>query len=642
MFDLFRSRDKAVRILLGALLVVVGLSMLTYLIPSYGSGGSANDIVVAEVGKEKITLPEVQRMVQNTMRGRQMPPEILPSYTQQMIDNVINERALVYQAQQLGFDVTDEQVGNAIKTYVPNLFQDGKFLGKEAYAALLAQQNLTIPEFEAEVRRQEMINWMRRVAVEGTIVTPQEIEQEYKKRFEKIKVEYVKLTPDKYKAESQPSAEDMQRYFELNQPKYQTPERRNLVVLIADQAKIEQSVNIADADLQRLYTQNLNQFRTPETVKVRHILLKTQGKPAGDEPKIKAQAEDLLKQVKGGANFAELVKKHSEDPGSVNTGGEYSVQKNGQMVPEFENAAFTLKPGESQVIKTTYGYHVIQVVQHDQPRVKPFEEVKTQLASEAKKQRVSELMQQISDRAQSLLQKDPAHPEKAAAELNMQLVRVENFETGKPIPEVGVSQDFDQSVTGLKKGEVSPAVALQGNKLALAVVQDVLPPRPSTFAEVQNSVRDTMVAQRSAGAVSKHAQELLDKAKSMGGDLAKAAKSMGLDVKTSDEVTRNGAVEGLGSASYLQQGFGMPDGSVFGPVATPDSTVVAKVIGHSQADMSKMAAERVKIRDEIKTRKARDREGLFEAGLRDTLIKQGKIKIHQEVINRLIAQYRGA
>src|SRR6476646_1378206 len=216
MFDLFRSRDKAVRILLGALLVVVGFSMLTYLVPSYNNGASANDVVIAEVGKEAITLPEIQRLIQNTMRGRQLPPEILPTYVPQMVDNMINERALAYEAERLGFEVTDAQIAEAIRQYVPNLFQDGKFLGKDTYAALLGQQNLTIAEFETDMRRQMLITRLRAVALEGTVVTPQEIEAEYKRRNEKIKVEYVKLTADQYKNESQPSMEEMQRYFEAN------------------------------------------------------------------------------------------------------------------------------------------------------------------------------------------------------------------------------------------------------------------------------------------------------------------------------------------------------------------------------------------------------------------------------------------
>ena len=113
-------------------------------------------------------------------------------------------------------------------------------------------------------------------------------------------------------------------------------------------------------------------------------------------------------------------------------------------------------------------------------------------------------------------------------------------------------------------------------------------------------------------------------------------------MKTSDEISRTGAVEGLGSASYVQEGFRLPDGTVFGPVPTPDSTVVAKVISHGQPDMSKLAEQRATIRDELKGQRGRDREMLFEASLREALIKQGKIKIHQDVINRLITQYRGA
>jgi hypothetical protein len=194
----------------------------------------------------------------------------------------------------------------------------------------------------------------------------------------------------------------------------------------------------------------------------------------------------------------------------------------------------------------------------------------------------------------------------------------------------------------LQKGEVSQPVALAGNKIALAVVLDVLPPRPATFAEVQNKIRDSIVSNRVVSAVQNHAKELVDKAKSMGGDLAKAAKAMGLEVKTSDDIARTGAIEGVGSATYVAEAFRLPDGSIFGPIPTPDSTIVGKVVSHVQPDMSKLPEQRVAIRDELKTQKGRDRGVLFEAGLREALIKQGKIKVHREVINRLIASYKGA
>ena len=116
---------------------------------------------------------------------------------------------------------------------------------------------------------------------------------------------------------------------------------------------------------------------------------------------------------------------------------------------------------------------------------------------------------------------------------------------------------------------------------------------------------------------------------------------MGLEVKTSGDVDRNGNIEGLGTASYVSEGFSRPDGTVFGPIGLPDGgTAVMKVISHSGADMSQLPAQRSAIRDEIKSQRARDRNTLFENGVKDMLIKQGKIKIHQDVINRLIANYR--
>src|ERR1017187_5651416 len=176
MFDLFRSRDKAVRILLGVILVVVSFSMLTYLIPNFSSGSSdPSDMVVAEIGKDTLTLPEVQTMIQQTMRGRQIPASILPNYIPQMVDEMVLQRALAYEAQNLGFQVTDAEVNDAIRQMIPSLFPDGKFLGKEAYAAMLAQQNLSTTQFEEDLRRQMLVGRLRAVALQGIVVTGAEI-----------------------------------------------------------------------------------------------------------------------------------------------------------------------------------------------------------------------------------------------------------------------------------------------------------------------------------------------------------------------------------------------------------------------------------------------------------------------------------
>lgn len=642
MFDLFRSRDKAVRILLGAMLLLVGLSMLTYLIPQYGTGNSTSDDVVAQVGKQVITTTDVQKLVQSSQQQRQLPAEILPTFVPQMVDDMITERALAYEAQRLGFQVTDQEVRDAIRQMAPSLFPNGTFVGKEAYAAMLAQQGVSIQDFEADLRRQILITRLRNIAVEGTVVTPAEIEQEFKKKYEKIKVEWVELKPEMFSKESQPTDQDLRNYYNANKASYQTPEKRDLAVLIADQSKLEAGFMPTDAQLQALYNQNKDQYRTPETVDVQQILLMTQGKPASEDAAIKAKAEDVLKQAKAGADFAELAKKYSDDPGSKDKGGLYAGVTRGQMVPEFEQAAFSLKPGQiSDLVKTQYGYHIVKVLKHEQPHLKTFDEVKAQLTDQFKKQHAAQEMQEIADKAQAALMKDPDHPEKVAAEFNMQLVQADGIEAGKPVPEIGTNADFDQSLIGLKKGDVSAAVALPNNRIALAVVTNVIPARPSTFEEVQNQIRDMIVGNRERQAMQKHADELLAAAKADGGDLDKAAKSLNLPApKTSPEVERTGTVEGLGSAQYLTEAFGKPDGAIFGPSATPTGTLVGKVIGHVPPDMSKFAEERNSIRDQIKSEKARDRNSLFEAGLREDLRRRGIIKVHQDVLNTLIAQYR--
>ncbi|HZT33261.1 MAG TPA: peptidyl-prolyl cis-trans isomerase [Bryobacteraceae bacterium] len=643
MFNLFRSRDKVVRFFLGALLILVSLSMLTYLIPSYGSGSGEGDTVIADVGKDQVTLLEVQRQLQQAMRNRQVPAEFIPTFIPQVIDQMVTEQALAYEAKRLGYQVSDADLANAIRTILPNLFQDGKFVGKDVYSMVLAQQNLTIPEFEQSLSRQLLASKLRDVALAGIVVSPAEIEQDYRKRKEKVKIEYVKIANDKLRQEIKPTPEELRAAYDANKGAFQVPEKRSLTVVTLDPAKLEQTITPTDADLQRLYNQSKDRFRTPERVKVRHILLKTTDKSPAEEAQIKAKAEDLLKKIKAGADFAELAKKNSEDTGSAAKGGELpDWVVRGQTVPEFEKVAFSLKPHEiSDLVKTQYGYHIIQVLAHEDARLQPFEEAKNQLASEYRKQQVTDMMQSLSDKLQAMLTKDPMHPEKAAQELHADVNKYDNLAAGSPVPGIGINKDFDESIAGLKLGQVSQPVLLAGDKLVMAVVTGVTPAHPATFEEAESQVRDQVIKDKLTKLVDQQASELAEKAKAAGGDLAKAAKSMGLEVKTSDDFDRAGAIEGLGSAVLVQEAFSRAAGSVVGPMALADGKLVYKVLSHTEANMAGLAAERDAIREDLKNRKARDRGALFEDGLRQALIQEGKIKIHQQVVNRLIANYRG-
>jgi len=443
MFNLFRSRDRLVRILLSAVLLVVALSMVTYLIPSYGNTDRGPDSVVAEVGKETITAHDIQIFVQNAIRSRTIPMDMVSLYLPQLVDDVVNFHAMIYEAKRLGLRVSDEDVSAAIRMSRPDLFPDGKFVGREAYAAVLAQQNLTIPEFETEFANNVLITRLTQIVVEGTVVTPAEIEQEYRRRNDKVKIEFVKIEPEKLKSDVSVTPAEIKAYYDKTPGQYPVPEKRSLAILMLDQAKIEQSIQVSDAELHRAYDADKEKFRNPERVQARHILIKG-GTTPEEDAKARAKAEDLLKQLKGGADFAELAKKNSQDPGSGFKGGDLGWLVRGQTVKSFEDAAFSLKPHQiSDPVKTQFGYHIIQVLEHQQPHLGSFEEVRAQLADDVRKMRVGKMMEDLADRAESALKKEPA--EKVAAELNLAPpVVAENIGPGEPIPGIGANKDLQQ------------------------------------------------------------------------------------------------------------------------------------------------------------------------------------------------------
>lgn len=644
MFDLFRSRDRLVRWFLSGLLLIVALSMVTYLIPSGSTGSRAADEgIIATIGGDQVTARQAMLILQAALRGRSLPPEMIGFYAPQMIESIITERAMAYEARRLGLQVTDEQTAEALRTNYPTFFPEGKFVGKDIYAATLAQRNLTIQDFEADVARQVLVSRLRNIVTAGTVVTPAEVESEFRHRNEKIKIEYVKLSPEKFHAEAKPADGEVRDYFNRNRAAYSTPEKRSYAILVIDQNRLEQSLNPSDSDLEKVYNADKDKYRTPERVKVRHILLKTTGKPAAEETKIKAKAEDLLTKIKGGADFAKLAKENSEDPGSAAKGGDLDWIVRGQTVKPFEEAAFSLKPGEtSGLIKTVYGYHILQVQDKQDAHLKTFEESKPEILAAWKKERVGRMVRDISDKAYDALRKNPLHPEQVANQFNLPTPAI----AGKaglndPLPEVGVNRDFQQSIAALKKGEVSQPVQVNPVKVAMAVVTDVFPAHPAPFEEAQAKISATLEKNKLDQLLQKKAADLANRAKSLNGDLAKAAAEMGFEVKTSNEFNRQEAIEGLGPATTVTEAFGKPAGALFGPLAIPDgSRIVGRLAARVPPPASTMAGQMQGVREELKQKKQQERVRLFEDGLRDRLTKEGKIKVHQDAIQRVISNYR--
>jgi len=286
-------------------------------------------------------------------------------------------------------------------------------------------------------------------------------------------------------------------------------------------------------------------------------------------------------------------------------------------------------------VKTSYGYHIIQVLEKEQARLKPFEEVKAELAAELKKQKGQQEIQSTLDETQAAIKKNPQQLDQIAAQYHLTVVNVDKAGAGDPIPELGVNREFQDSISGLKKGDVSQPIAASGGRMIMAVITDVFPSHSSSFEEAESQVRGALVFEKARQAAAKKSDELVAKAKAMGGDLKKAAESMGLTVVEAPPFSRNGAIEGLGSPDAIPESFTKPVGTVFGPTMIGSFRVVGKITERIEPNMADLAAQASALRDDIKHTKARERDALFEDGVREQLIKEGKIKVHPDVLKRL-------
>jgi peptidyl-prolyl cis-trans isomerase D len=640
MFDLFRSRDKMVRGFLIVLLGLVALSMVTYLIPQTGMNGDTGDTaVVAQIGGDKLTAQEISQTIRHLTQNRQIPSELLSIYAPQVIQQAINERMMVWKAGKMGMKVTPEEAENAIIDSLPaTAVKDGKVDGT-ILNQYLQGQGITLADMRTDMQRQMLISRLESLIAGGVVVAGSEVEKEYHKRNDKVKVQYAVLATADFQKESEPTDAEIQSWYNGHKTDFMVPDKRSLAVIVLDPAKVGAGIQITDAQLQKAYKDQQSNFQTPERVQARHILLKSD---ATNDAAVKAKAEDLLKQIKGGADFGKVAKEKSDDPGSAQKDGELGWIVRGQTVPEFEKAAFTLKPGEtSGLVKTEYGYHIIQVEAHEQAHLQPFDEVKAPLAGELQKQSASQLMQKLTDQAIDSLRKDPSHPEKTAEAVGGTLVNVGNIQPNDPIPGIGVSKELSDAVSVLKKFEVTLGpVVLQDGRALVAVVTDVAPAHQGTLDEVRDKVKNAAMTAKGNQVLVAKAAELVSKARSMGGDLEKAAKSMNITVKTSNDVTRNDALESVGNAGVIPDLFTKPAGSLVGPNGVAGGQMVAKILTSTPADMSGLAAQRQKITDDLHQKKTQERATFFQQGLRDSMTANGDLKIHQDVIDRIVASFR--
>jgi len=652
MIRLLQTPGPFKKYALGAILLVICVSMVWYLVPSgstLGIGAPSTAGVVATVSGEEIRSTEVQRQARRMVeqqfpRGGAQANMLLPFFAQRAFDDLVNEKVLVIEARRLGLKATDDDLRDYLHQgqLGQMIFPNGTY-SQEAYEDLVSRAGYTIPQFEVLLKEEILINKVRSLVSSSASVTDAEIRQQFEKQNTKVKFDYAVIKKDDILKGLHPADAELKAYFDLNQKTYvnSIPEKRQLKYVVFDTAKLVTQTQVTQQDFQSYYDQHRAEYRVPEQVNVRHILIKSPlpGPDGKVDPKAmdaaRAKAQDVLKQVKAGGNFADLAKKYSDDPGSAKNGGSLGFIGKGRTVPEFEKAAFSLpKGGTSDLVQSSYGFHIIHVDDKQDAHLKSVDEIKSQVEPLIKQQKAGQAAQAAANELLSQARNSNSSLEKAAAAKGLQVITTDFVTRDNLLPGIGTDPQFTTAAFGQTANAPPDQVQLHAG-FAIYQVIAVKPPSTPTFEEIRSRVEQEFKNERASSLLALKTQELSDRAKA-DHDLKKAAKELSAEYKTSDFVAPDGQVPDIGSMTGpASVAFTLKPGEISGPIAGETTGAVLSVAERQAPTDADFAAKKDQIRDGLMQQKQAEVFGLFLGSLRDQMDKSGKVKKNQKELDTL-------
>jgi peptidyl-prolyl cis-trans isomerase D len=654
MIRQLQNAGPTVKIVLGALLVLICASMAITLIP--GGIGSSLGLgappagVLASIGDQTVTVPEVQREAKAMIRqqfpkGGPQAGMLLPYFASQAAEQLINEKALVAEAHRMGLRVSDDELRDELQhgQLGAMLFPDGKFVGQEEYENFVQRNDLTVPQFEGLEKDFILVRKLRALVSSSAFVGDTEVRDEFNRRNTKVKFEYAVITQADILKGLHPTGEELKAFYERSKATYNNsiPEKRQIKYVVVDNAKIAAATTVTDQDLQAYYDQHRDEYRVPEQVKVSHILIKTPLPAPGakeDEKAIadaRAKAEGVLKEIKAGGDFAKLAEKYSDDPGSAKSGGDLGWIGRGRTVPEFEKAAFSLGKGQtSDLVKSSYGFHIIHVEDKQEAHLKALAEVKSEIEEKVKQQKAARATETAANALLSQARTDGL--DKAAAAKGQAAVTTDFFSRTDHLPGLAANPQFMEAIFN-ETEKAPPDVVQVPQGYVVFQLLAIKPPATPTFEEIRTRVESEFKNERAAFLLQQKTQELSDRAKAAH-DLKNAAKDLGATVKTSELVPPDGQVPDIGSMSSASAIFSLKPGEISAPITAGGNGVVAQLLEKQVPTDQEFAAKKDEIRQSLLEAKQNDLFGLFVTNLRKDMEKSHRLKVNQEEMKNLTRQ----
>jgi peptidyl-prolyl cis-trans isomerase D len=620
-------------------LAIVCVAMVIFFIPNFvgnPSGNVAGGAVAVVEGRE-IRADEFQRTYQAQIQayrsayGAQMSDQLLRQLgvEQQILQQMVDERAALAEAERLDVRVSDDEVRQRILA-IPSFQDNGAFIGEQRYRQILSMQRppMTPSEFEEAVRRSLVVEKLRASLTEWLSIPDKELEQEYRRRNDKVKLAVVSFPNDSFRPDVSATDAEITAYFEAHTEDFRIPEKRKIRYLLVDVEAIRSKTVVPAADIERAYNDRITEYTTPEQVRASHILLKTEGK---DEAAVRTQAEDVLKKAKAGADFAALAKQYSQDEASAPNGGDLDYFGRGRMVPEFDAVAFGMEPGQiSDLVKTSFGFHIIKLVDKKTGSTRPIDEVRPQLQDQLSTERAQTQAATLSDSLRTRITK-ASDLDTVAKEQGFAVQESDWFARDEPVLGLGASPELGVRTFAMNQGDVAGPIQTGRGFVFAALVakQDAYAPKVD---EVKERVRDEVVRNKAKEFGLKKANEVAAKLQGAA-DFEKAVQAAGFKAQTTEMITRESPIPDLGMAPEVTDAaFALAPGTVSQPIATDTGSAVIKVLEKQEVTPQELTANKQKFRDDLLA----DRRNRFFAAYMTKAKQKMRIEVNREAVQKLV------
>jgi len=609
MLKVFRDNIKYLSWILWA---VIGLFVL-FVFVDFGSGVRQRDAggnSAARVGGRTVTMADFEHQYRQLeqlygqLYGGQMSPEVAKQLQLplQALNRAVNEQVLLAEAERLGLRVSDEELRDMILEQEVFVDDKGRFIGEEKYEQLLAANKYTVASFETEMRNKVLREKLNDLLRNGIFIPDDEVEKAYREQVEKAKIRFIQVSRALFPGD-QPTPAEVSAYFEARKQEYKLPEQREGAYLLVEPERLRDQVNVSDQEMRDYFAAHKSEFAKPEQVHARHILIKTGGQ-RNDAQAQQALAE-IKKKIAGGADFAAVARESSDDIASKTNGGDLGSFGRGQMVKEFEDAAFGAKIGELVgPVHSPFGYHLLQVLEKTPAGDVPFEQAREQIRARLAFTRAGDLAQQKAKALSAQLAKDRPRSTEALSALAKSSPGVTFGETGKfgsqdPIPGLGRVPTLNAAAFALKKGDVSDAVQVPRG-WAVFYLKDIAEPKVPQLADVEPRVRQALLGQKQQEAA---IRKLKDE-RAAGKALDQIAAELGVQVRESPEFGAQGGIPGLGlNPELARAALSLQAGQMGDPVPDPQGAVLFEVKERKNWDPIQFATARQQTRETLQQEK---------------------------------------